>query len=192
MNSYQNLLHIVTLKIFQILVNSQKLVNFNPTALLFDLEEVRTDKKDKTNLTSLAEEIITPIKMDLTDKIFGIPEAQNPIFNAEETIIIDDDTIHDKLSSSSAKKVENRDVDIMNNIPTLPITKQTDAIIDTSDNQQKTDDQIDQQQPNKGLSKQIKKTHKMMLRTRKPITNINKSDRFTRKKKVTFSLQHEQ
>ena len=153
MSSYQNFLHIVTLKIFQILVNSQKLVNFNPTALLFDLEEVRTDKKDKTNLTSLAEEIITSIKMDLTDKIFGIPKAQNPIFDAEETIIIDDDTIHDKLSSSSAKKVENRDVDITNNIPTLPITKQTDAIIDTSDNQQKTDDQIDQQQPNKGLSK---------------------------------------
>ena len=160
---------------------------------MFDLEEVRTDIKDKTNLTSLAEEIITPIKMDLTDKILGkLSEAQNPIFDAEETIIIDDDTIHDKLSSSSAKKVENRDVDITNNIPTLPITKQTDAIIDTSDNQQKTDDQIDQQQPNKGLSKQIKKTHEMMLRTRKPITNINKRDKLTHKKKVTFSLQHGQ
>ena len=72
------------------------------------------------------------------------------------------------------------------------ITKQTDTIIDTCDNQQKTDDQIDQQQPDKGLSKQIKKTHEMMLRTRKPITNINKSDKFTRKKTVTFSLQHEQ
>ena len=72
------------------------------------------------------------------------------------------------------------------------ITKQTDTIIDTCDNQQKTDDQIDQQQPDKGLSKQIKKTHEMMLRrTRKPITNITKSEKFTRKKKVTFSLQHE-
>ena len=105
---------------------------------MFDLEEVQVDTKDETNLTSLAEEMITLIKMVLTDKTFGKPEAQNPIFDAEETIIIDDNTVHDKLLSSSAREVENRDVDIKDNTPTLPITKQTDTIIDTTDNQQKT------------------------------------------------------
>ena len=188
MSSYQNSLHISlhyfkNLPDFSKFTKAGKLQSDSP---MFDLEEVQVDTKNKTNLTSLAEEMITPIKMDLTDKTFGKPEAQNPIFDAEKAFIIDDNTVHDKLSSSSAKEVENQDVDIKDNTPTLPITKQTDTIIDATNNQQKIDDQIDQQQPDKGLNIQNKKTHEMTLRTRKPIININKSDNVTSKKKVTF------